>query len=64
MNHGKLDQQVFLPSSVATRHLPGTHIKMLAFFSMGTRSPAGGRWDFSLLITGLYVYQKVRTHLI
>ena len=38
-------------------------LKMLAFF-MGTRSPAGGRRDFSSLITGLCVYQKVRTHLI
>ena len=40
--HAKLDKQVFSPSSVAARHLPGTHEKMQAFFSWEPRLPQAG----------------------
>ena len=52
----------YLPPSL--RGISRYPYKNARIFYMGTRSPAGGRWDFSLLITGLYVYQKVWTHLI
>ena len=41
-NHAKLDKQVFSPSSVAARHLPGTHEKNAGIFSWVPRLPQAG----------------------